>query len=131
MLLQQRATCKYHFGDLWTNACCSHPRRDQAVIEAARERLRYELGIDVPLSPLFTFIYRAQDPRSGLTEHELDHVFVGHFDGMPSPRATEVSDFAWVDPKELQRDLIERPERYTPWFRLVFERVLEEQQLRE
>ena len=25
MLLQQRASGKYHSPDLWTNACCSHP----------------------------------------------------------------------------------------------------------
>src|SRR5207248_1208560 len=26
MLLQRRAASKYHFGGLWTNTCCSHPR---------------------------------------------------------------------------------------------------------
>ena len=25
MLIQQRASAKYHSGNLWTNACCSHP----------------------------------------------------------------------------------------------------------
>lgn len=126
ILLQQRAASKYHFGGLWTNTCCSHPRRDQPVAEAARARLLYEMGIELQLRPLFTFIYRAHDPSSGLTEHELDHVFVGDFDGSPSPRPTEVEDWAWVDPQELSRDLVEHSERYTPWFRLVFQRVMKE-----
>ena len=26
LLLQKRAAAKYHFGGLWTNACCGHPR---------------------------------------------------------------------------------------------------------
>ncbi|QOV90739.1 isopentenyl-diphosphate Delta-isomerase [Humisphaera borealis] len=126
VLLQQRAAEKYHFGGLWTNACCSHPRRDQPVAEAARARLRYELGIDLPLRPLFSFIYRAEDPESGLTEHELDHIFIGDFDGTPQPRRTEVADWEWADPQALLRDILRRPGRYTPWFRLVLDRVLSE-----
>ena len=126
MLLQKRADEKYHFGGLWTNACCSHPRRDQSVAEAARARLHYEMGIDLPLRPLFSFIYRAEDPGSGLTEHELDHVFVGHFDGTPIPRRSEVADWAWMDPGAVRKDVVARSDRYTPWFRLVLERVLAE-----
>jgi isopentenyl-diphosphate Delta-isomerase len=124
MLLQRRALDKYHFGGLWTNACCSHPRRDQDIATAARARLGYELGIDVPLTPLFSFIYRAEDPASGLTEHELDHVFVGDFDGVPRPRASEVAECSWMSPDEVLSDLHLHPERYTPWFKLVVERVL-------
>lgn len=124
MLLQRRALEKYHFGGLWTNACCSHPRRDQDVIDAAGARLRYELGVDVPLRPLFSFIYRAEDPVSGLTEHELDHVFVGRFDGVPVPRASEVAECIWMSPRDVLKDVQQRPARYTPWFRLVVERVV-------
>jgi len=32
MLLQQRATGKYHSGGLWTNACCSHPKPDETSV---------------------------------------------------------------------------------------------------
>ena len=124
MLLQRRAAGKYHFAKLWTNACCSHPRLNRAVIDEAAARLRYELGIEVPLSPLFTFIYRADDPASGLTEHELDHVFTGRFDGEPIPRSTEVMDWKWVDPRDLQADVAAQPQNYTPWFKFVLERVL-------
>ena len=85
MLLQRRGAGKYHFGGLWTNACCSHPQRDEPVVEAARPRLREEFGFDAELTPAFTFIYRATDPASGLTEHEFDHVFFGRFDGEPHP----------------------------------------------
>jgi isopentenyl-diphosphate delta-isomerase len=125
MLLQRRALGKYHFGGLWTNACCSHPRRGQLVAAGAAARLRYELGIAVPLSPLLTFIYRAHDPVSGLTEHELDHVFVGRFDGTPTPNPAEVMDLAWVAPADLLADVARRPERFTPWFKVVLGRVLD------
>ena len=125
MLLQRRAAAKYHFGGLWTNACCSHPGAGRAVGEAARERLRHEFGFDAPLEHLFSFVYRAEDPASGLTEHELDHVFVGRFDGRPAPNPQEIDSWQWVDPQELLADVGEHPERYTPWFRIVLERVLQ------
>jgi isopentenyl-diphosphate delta-isomerase len=125
MLLQRRAASKYHFGGLWTNACCSHPRRGQALLESARTRLRHELGIDAPLEELFSFVYRAEDPASGLTEHEFDHVLCGRFDGAPRPNPDEVSDWEWVEPAALVDDVRRRPERYTPWFKLVLERVIQ------
>jgi isopentenyl-diphosphate delta-isomerase len=125
MLLQRRAAGKYHFGGLWTNACCSHPRRGQALMDSARARLRHELGIDAPLEELFSFVYRAEDPATGLTEHEFDHVLCGRFDGAPRPNPEEVSDWEWVEPRELMEDVRRRPERYTPWFKLVLERVIE------
>src|SRR4051794_27812216 len=55
MLLQQRAAGKYHFGGLWTNACCSHPRPGEAVADAARRRVREELGVEVDLRPVLSF----------------------------------------------------------------------------
>ena len=125
MLLQQRAARKYHFAGLWTNACCSHPGEGAAVEDAARRRLRHEFGFDVPLEKLFTFVYRAEDPATGLTEHEFDHVFAGRFDGTPAPNPDEIDAWEWVDPADLLRDVRARPERYTPWFRLVLERVIE------
>ena len=125
MLLQRRAPGKYHFGGLWTNACCSHPRAGPSLADSARARLRHEFGFDVPLEELFSFVYRAEDPVSGLTEHEFDHVFVGRFDGEPAPNPDEIDSWRWIDPSELLRDVERHPDRYTPWFRIVLDRVLE------
>jgi isopentenyl-diphosphate Delta-isomerase len=125
MLLQRRAPGKYHFGRLWTNACCSHPAPGEDVTSAARARLREEMGLDVPLVKLFEFVYRAEDPATGLTEHEYDHVFLGQYDGVPQPDPAEVEAFEWVDPRALLGDVRARPERYTPWFRIALERVID------
>ena len=35
VLLQKRATSKYHSGGLWTNTCCGHPRDGEATLDAA------------------------------------------------------------------------------------------------
>ena len=124
MLLQRRAASKYHFGGLWTNACCSHPRVGRNLIDSATARLRHELGFETPLEERFSFIYRAHDLSSGLTEHEFDHVLVGRFDGRPDPNPEEVDAWEWVAPAELLLDVRDRPQRYTPWFRIVLERVV-------
>ncbi len=124
LLLQQRASGKYHSGGLWTNTCCSHPRPGESTVQAARRRLKEEMGIECALEEVFCFVYQAA-LDSGLVEHEYDHVFVGVCDGDPSPDAQEVGDWQWMDVSELQRDLDEHPERYTFWFKAAIHRVLE------
>ena len=46
LLLQKRASSKYHSGGLWTNTCCSHPREDEDILDAANRRLIEEMGIE-------------------------------------------------------------------------------------
>lgn len=118
LLLQRRALSKYHSGGLWTNTCCSHPRPGEAVPDAAHRRLREEMGFDCALEPAFTFVYHAPFSH-GLTEHELDHVLLGRFDGTPAADPAEVAEWAWIAPAELAADLALRPERYTVWFPLA------------
>ncbi|MFG0286286.1 MAG: isopentenyl-diphosphate Delta-isomerase [Phycisphaerales bacterium JB039] len=118
-LLQRRAEGKYHFGGLWTNTCCGHPRPGETPLAGATRRLREEMGIEAPLSPIGRFLYRAADERSGLVEHELDHVFTGRFDGDPAPDPSEASGWRWVTLAELDAELRARPDRFTPWFALA------------
>lgn len=125
MLLQQRAATKYHFGGLWTNACCGHPRRGEPVAAAARRRLGEELGIEVELRPVFRFRYVARDEASGLTEREVDHVFVGRFEGSVEPDPAEVEAVRWRSCEDVQRNLGAHPEHYTPWFAALMQRLPE------
>ena len=75
LLLQKRASSKYHCGGLWTNTCCSHPRENETVQEAANRRLQEEMGMQCDLTPIFSFVYKANF-ENGLTEHEFDHVLL-------------------------------------------------------
>lgn len=119
LLLQRRASCKYHFADRWSNACCGHPRPGEETLAAARRRLTEELGVVVPLDRVAELRYRAVDPRSGLIEHEYLHVLWGQCAGEPRPNPNEVSAFRWVAPSAVERLLARRPEYFTPWFRLL------------
>lgn len=123
MLIHRRASTKHHFRDLWTNACCSHPRPGETIVEASVRRVREELGIDVQpgdLHELASFVYRASDEASGLVEHEWDHVVSGRTDDDPVPDPGEVGEWRWVEPESLRSELESDPTRFTPWFPLAW-----------
>ncbi len=123
LLLQQRAKEKYHSPLLWTNTCCSHPRENETYLEAAHRRLKEEMGFDCELEEKFHFIYKAQLGEQ-LFEHELDHVFVGFYEGKIEINKEEVEDFNWISMDELVSDMNENPENYTIWFRIIFDEYL-------
>ncbi len=126
LLLQQRASHKYHSGGLWTNTCCSHPRPGEDTLKAAHRRLNEEMGItNCELTEKFNFIYFAE-LNDDLKEHEFDYVFTGTWNGTPVVNPEEVADYKWIKPSVLIADISVRPEAYTYWFKEVVERVLAE-----
>lgn len=87
LLLQQRASEKITFPDMWTNTCCSHPlgipgetgaKLDdavQGVKRAAQRKLGHELGIKAEQVPLdkfefFTRIHYKAPSDGKWGEHE-------------------------------------------------------------
>lgn len=126
MLLQQRAFDKYHFGGLWSNTCCSHPRLGETEEEAAHRRLQEELGFDTPLTHLFTFVYRAEDETSGLIEHERDVVFIGFYDAAIQFNPAEIHAIKWLSIKDLEADLHANAASYTYWFKFALHKMQNE-----
>jgi len=122
LLLQQRAFSKYHSGGLWTNTCCSHPRAGETVLEAANRRLMEEMGIEADMQQQFHFVYKAELDNN-LTEHELDHVVFGKFNGEPNINPEEVAAWKYKSMDEIAREMKENPKQYTAWFRIVFDEV--------
>ena len=80
-----------------------------------------EMGIKVPLTELFTFIYKASFDN-GLTEHELDHVLIGYSGANPKINLKEVAAFNWIPLDEIEKDLKQNPKKYTVWFTIIFDR---------
>ena len=120
LLLQKRASSKYHSGGLWTNTCCSHPREGEDTLDAANRRLDEEMGIKTSLRKVYDFIYKAELDNQ-LTEHEFDHVFYGVCDRDPKLNKDEAEDFKWVDMETLNNDIIKNEDNYTVWFKIAFE----------
>jgi isopentenyl-diphosphate Delta-isomerase len=127
MMLQRRALSKYHSPGLWTNTCCSHPRPGESLSAATQRRLAEEMGFRCPLEKAFSFIYKAAFDH-GLTEHELDHVFTGTYNGDPAINPAEVAEWKWVSVSALLEDVKNNPEAYTVWFRIAL-REMEERRM--
>lgn len=124
LLLQKRSIKKYHFGGLWTNTCCSHHKKGETLEESIHRELKEEVGFDTELKEIFTFIYHATDKNSGLTEHELDHVFIGRYNGEVKPNAEEIDEWKWINTEELREDIKVNGENYTPWFKKIIDKVI-------
>lgn len=122
LLLQKRALNKYHSAGLWTNTCCSHPRAGEETKAAAIRRLQEEMGLNTKLKWSFSFHYKAT-LENGLTENELDHVFIGSHDAAPVPNPDEVIEWKYVNMEDLKSDINTNPENYTFWFKLILDRV--------
>lgn len=120
-MIQQRAGHKYHSPLLWTNTCCSHQREGESNIQAGKRRLNEEMGFETELKELFSFIYKAPFDN-GLTEHELDHVMIGHYNEEPNINPEEVASWKWVAPFEIKQDMVASPEKYTAWFKIIFDK---------
>jgi isopentenyl-diphosphate delta-isomerase len=128
VLLHKRGVDKPLWPGFWTNSCCSHPRKGETYQQAADRRLREELGVSAELSYLYQFQYSAQfDGRGG--ENELCAVFVGTLPTSETlrPNPTEIDECRWVSCQELDDWLDDEPTRFTPWFKLEWQRLRSDQ----
>lgn len=121
-LLQKRSDTKYHSAGLWTNTCCGHPLPGEQTQEAARSRLKYEMGLDCELKEIFSFMYHAR-LENELAEHEYDHVFFGFSSNLPVVNREEVSQWREVSIHELRNEIMAGEKKFTEWFKMIFERV--------
>lgn len=124
VLLQQRAAGKRLWPLFWSNSCCSHPRRGESMEEAVRRRLAQELRIRCTLTYLYKFEYHARFGDEG-SEHELCSVFAGYSEDPVRANGTEVNACRFIAPGDLDRELLESPQHFTPWFKLEWPRVRE------
>lgn len=124
-LMQQRALSKYHSSGLWSNTCCTHPNPGESYSEAAHRRLMEEMGMECELEELFDFIYKIKLDNE-LTEHELDHVFIGVTDVMPEINREEVEDWKYMKLEDIKIDVLKNPESYSYWFRKIYETVADQ-----
>jgi len=143
MLLQQRASEKITFPDMWTNTCCSHPlgipgetgvTLEESILgvkRAAIRKLDHELGIPAEQVPLeqFHFLTRIHyiSPSDGKWgEHEIDYIL------FIKPTATitlnenpnEVQATRYVAQSDLKEMFKDPSLKFTPWFKLICQSML-------
>ncbi|KAI0478946.1 isopentenyl-diphosphate delta-isomerase [Xylariaceae sp. FL0804] len=141
LLLQQRATEKITFPDMWTNTCCSHPLgipgetgsnlpdSVDGVKRAAQRKLDHELGIKKEQVPFddFHFLTRIhyKAPSDGKWgEHEIDYILFIKANVDLDINKNEVQDTRYVTATEL-KDMFQDPKlKFTPWFKLICNTML-------
>jgi isopentenyl-diphosphate Delta-isomerase len=121
-ILQKRAHDKYHSMGLWTNTCCTHPLPGESNQDAARRRLKEEMGISCRLEELFAFVYK-EKLENELIENEFDHVFFGISEDDPVINILEVDDWERISFEELHLDIVNNPGSYTYWFKEIYQTV--------
>ena len=156
LLLQQRASEKITFPNMWTNTCCSHPLAHAQEIglgdlpsnadgarRAAQRKLDHELGIPSSQMPVhdFSFLTRIHylAPSDGKWgEHEIDYILFITADPTLKINENEVQDVKWVTQQELKqlfadaklaadgKESDKEVLKYTPWFQLICEGMLYE-----
>ncbi len=120
-MLQKRSEYKPIAPYLWSNTCCSHPRLGKNIQKEAEQRLKYEMGITCSLKKKFNFYYKI---RYGyFTEHEVDHIFIGQFNGKPVLNKKEALSWKWVSPKDIRKDIKSNPEKYTHWLKMILDKL--------
>ncbi|KAF8421229.1 IDI1, isopentenyl diphosphate:dimethylallyl diphosphate isomerase [Tirmania nivea] len=141
LLLQQRASEKITFPDMWTNTCCSHPlgipgetgvnleAATLGVKRAAIRKLEHELGIpndQVPIEKFkfLTRIHYLAESDGMWGEHEIDYILVIQTPVTVHPNPNEVQATKLVSATELKEMFTDRTLKFTPWFKLICNTML-------
>lgn len=123
LLIQQRSEKKIVGSGQWANTCCGNVRPGESYLDCAHRRLREELGIIIGrdesltrLQEVTKFLYQTKC-NDEFSEHEMDTVFVGRFDGEVYPNPDEVQATKWIKFKELLNQ-----EPLAPWVKIMGEK---------
>lgn len=123
ILLQKRASTKYHSPNLWTNTCCSHPRKNEKLENAVSRRTFEELGINIANHKnIFDFVYEAK-LEFDLWENEFDHVFICKQNLLKIPFSEEeISEVRWMKLDDIISDRNTNESIYTSWFKIILDK---------
>ena len=121
-LLQRRHSTKRLWPGYWSNGCCSHPRDGEQLQSAVVRRAEEELGLVVEPDFLFKFNYRESFQNVG-TEFELCSVFVSHDASTPRVNASEIAEWRWLSPENLDDEIVAKPMQFTPWLKIEWQRL--------
>ncbi len=122
LLLQKRSAQKRLWPLYWSNSVCGHPQRQESMEEAIHRRLYQEVRMTCELEYLYKFIYQAHYLHVG-SEHELCSVYIGKCLDSVAANTNEIADWRFVNPTQMDNDLANSPEAFTPWTTLEWRRI--------
>lgn len=114
LLLQQRSSKKKTWPLVWSNTCCGHPGPGESNLDAARRRLRAELGL-APTVLEEVAPYRYCFTRDGVMENEICPILAGLVDSEPRLDPEEVEAVRWVDWDAFRAEIARPGSGYSEW----------------
>ena len=114
MLIHLRSADKVEFPSVWTSSASGHVSSGEDYEPSAARELQEELGIDASLTRFGKF---AACPE---TCNEFTELFIAQSDSSVVPDPREIQDIRWLLPDEIEREVAETPELFSPAFRLLF-----------
>lgn len=86
--------------------------------QATHRKLKQEMGIDLSTEFAFKFQYHAALDNN-LTEHEMDHVYMGTTDVVPILNKEEAEAWKYISLPDLKKDINNNSNTYTAWFKII------------
>lgn len=127
LLITKRSKEKMLWPDIWDGSISSHIREGETYESAVKRRMPQELGVKSDnIKLLFKIRYKTPYKDIG-SENEIDATLVAEGINKVFPNKEEISEHKFVDLKELERDAKKNPEKYAPWFILIFEKFMRSQ----
>jgi len=125
LLIHRRSATKDEYPLLFTSSASGHVTAGETYDETAPRELREELGISATLKHVATF------PATADTANEFTAFYEAVTDDEPVPDPGEIAEIEWCDIALLTERVEQRPEAFTPPFRLLFRWWLEQRERSE
>ena len=124
LLITKRSQEKMLWPGIWDGSISSHPNEGETYEDAGRRRLPQELGVESDdVKFLFKIRYQTAYKDVG-SENEIDAALVVKDINEVFPDEKEISEYKYVDLKALEEDMKNGPEKYAPWFIMIFEKFM-------
>ncbi|MEX1119846.1 MAG: 16S rRNA (adenine(1518)-N(6)/adenine(1519)-N(6))-dimethyltransferase RsmA [Terrimicrobiaceae bacterium] len=119
LFLQKRSPWKDLNPSLWDSSAAGHVDAGETYHEAAHRELQEELGVSAPLKKI------GKLESSPATSWEFVEIFTGSHEGPFHLARMEVEAGAFFPLAKIQAWFANRPQDFTPLFRIIFPRFLE------
>ena len=113
-MLQQRSHKKKTWPLVWSNSCCGHPGLDESNIDAAKRRIKDELGIELD-NILEIEPYRYKFSKDGVMENEICPILAGSISQEPQINKNEVEVYKWISWDDFLQEIKDNEDKYSPW----------------
>jgi len=116
IFLQKRSMTKDNHPGVWDASCSGHVDAGEDYLTGARRELSEEIGLHNPgsLEPLFKLTPSAE------TGQEFIQIFRTRSEGPFTLHPQEIDDGRWIAPDALDRWMTDRPQDFSPAFRLTW-----------